>query len=191
MRVGGKQIGVRRSPSLKIGSVRRGSDAFVKDRSCSEKIGKIREWASSLRSYCWTDGRHLDRAEHGPGRTLNTDNTPGPAPHTTTIRYNTTRERGLCPISAWLGSVRFGSWARLFTMSRAALQPSQQKLAEKLTILNDRGVGMLTRIYNIKKVRRDHQSREIASKKHNQTNTPNANANASLLAPQEMRKTRL
>uniref|UniRef100_A0AAR2IJ89 Nck-associated protein 1 n=1 Tax=Pygocentrus nattereri TaxID=42514 RepID=A0AAR2IJ89_PYGNA len=36
-------------------------------------------------------------------------------------------------------------------MSRAVLQPSQQKLAEKLTILNDRGVGMLTRIYNIKK----------------------------------------
>uniref|UniRef100_A0A8C1GFQ8 Nck-associated protein 1 n=1 Tax=Cyprinus carpio TaxID=7962 RepID=A0A8C1GFQ8_CYPCA len=29
--------------------------------------------------------------------------------------------------------------------------PSQQKLAEKLTILNDRGIGMLTRIYNIKK----------------------------------------
>ena len=28
---------------------------------------------------------------------------------------------------------------------------SQQKLAEKLTILRDRGVGMLTRIYNIKK----------------------------------------
>uniref|UniRef100_A0A8C4SWI5 Uncharacterized protein n=1 Tax=Erpetoichthys calabaricus TaxID=27687 RepID=A0A8C4SWI5_ERPCA len=38
-------------------------------------------------------------------------------------------------------------------MSRAVLQPSQQKLAEKLTILNDRGIGMLTRIYNIKKVR--------------------------------------
>uniref|UniRef100_A0A3B3RR45 Uncharacterized protein n=1 Tax=Paramormyrops kingsleyae TaxID=1676925 RepID=A0A3B3RR45_9TELE len=37
-------------------------------------------------------------------------------------------------------------------MSRAALQPSQQKLAEKLTILNDRGIGMLTRVYNIKKV---------------------------------------
>uniref|UniRef100_A0A8B9LV23 Nck-associated protein 1 n=1 Tax=Astyanax mexicanus TaxID=7994 RepID=A0A8B9LV23_ASTMX len=36
-------------------------------------------------------------------------------------------------------------------MSRAVLQPSQQKLAEKLTILNDRGLGMLTRIYNIKK----------------------------------------
>uniref|UniRef100_A0AAY4ETV1 Nck-associated protein 1 n=1 Tax=Denticeps clupeoides TaxID=299321 RepID=A0AAY4ETV1_9TELE len=36
-------------------------------------------------------------------------------------------------------------------MSRGVLQPSQQKLAEKLTILNDRGVGMLTRIYNIKK----------------------------------------
>ena len=28
---------------------------------------------------------------------------------------------------------------------------SQQKLAEKLTILRDRGLGMLTRIYNIKK----------------------------------------
>ncbi|KAI5615420.1 nck-associated protein 1 isoform X3, partial [Silurus asotus] len=36
-------------------------------------------------------------------------------------------------------------------MSRSVLQPSQQKLAEKLTILNDRGIGMLTRIYNIKK----------------------------------------
>uniref|UniRef100_A0A8C8F2L4 Nck-associated protein 1 n=1 Tax=Oncorhynchus tshawytscha TaxID=74940 RepID=A0A8C8F2L4_ONCTS len=29
--------------------------------------------------------------------------------------------------------------------------PSQQKLAEKFTILNDRGIGMLTRVYNIKK----------------------------------------
>uniref|UniRef100_A0A8C1HDN4 Nck-associated protein 1 n=1 Tax=Cyprinus carpio carpio TaxID=630221 RepID=A0A8C1HDN4_CYPCA len=29
--------------------------------------------------------------------------------------------------------------------------PEVQKLAEKLTILNDRGIGMLTRIYNIKK----------------------------------------
>lgn len=28
-----------------------------------------------------------------------------------------------------------------------------QKLAEKLTILNDRGVGLLTRLYNIKKVK--------------------------------------
>lgn len=37
-------------------------------------------------------------------------------------------------------------------MSRAGIQPSQQKLAEKLTILNDRGIGMLTRVYNIKKV---------------------------------------
>ncbi|NP_001134064.1 Nck-associated protein 1 [Salmo salar] len=37
-------------------------------------------------------------------------------------------------------------------MSRGAMQPSQQKLAEKFTILNDRGIGMLTRIYNIKKV---------------------------------------
>ena len=32
------------------------------------------------------------------------------------------------------------------------INPSQQKLAEKLTILNDRGIGMLTRLYNIKKV---------------------------------------
>lgn len=32
------------------------------------------------------------------------------------------------------------------------ITPTQQKLAEKLTILNDRGVGMLTRIYNIKKM---------------------------------------
>ena len=33
-----------------------------------------------------------------------------------------------------------------------SVAPSQQKLAEKLLILNDRGLGMLTRIYNIKKV---------------------------------------
>lgn len=31
---------------------------------------------------------------------------------------------------------------------------TEQRLAEKLTILNERGVGMLTRIYNIKKVRK-------------------------------------
>lgn len=31
----------------------------------------------------------------------------------------------------------------------------QQKLAEKLSIINDRGVGMLTRIYNIKKVSKE------------------------------------
>uniref|UniRef100_A0A674DHW0 Nck-associated protein 1 n=1 Tax=Salmo trutta TaxID=8032 RepID=A0A674DHW0_SALTR len=37
------------------------------------------------------------------------------------------------------------------TLSRGSLQPGQQKLAEKFTILNDRGIGMLTRIYNIKK----------------------------------------
>ena len=36
-------------------------------------------------------------------------------------------------------------------MARSTV-PSQQKLAEKLLILNDRGLGMLTRIYNIKKV---------------------------------------
>jgi NCK-associated protein 1 len=34
------------------------------------------------------------------------------------------------------------------------INPHQQKLAEKLTILNDRGIGMLTRIFNIKKVKR-------------------------------------
>ena len=32
------------------------------------------------------------------------------------------------------------------------LMPTQHKLAEKLTILNHRGAGMLIRIYNIKKV---------------------------------------
>ncbi|KFM78035.1 Nck-associated protein 1, partial [Stegodyphus mimosarum] len=40
-----------------------------------------------------------------------------------------------------------------------SLVPSQQKLAEKLTILNDRGVGMLTRIYNIKKACGDAKSK--------------------------------
>lgn len=35
----------------------------------------------------------------------------------------------------------------------------EQKLAEKLTILNDRGLGMLTRIYNIKKACSDPKSR--------------------------------
>ena len=39
------------------------------------------------------------------------------------------------------------------TMSGRPFVVSQQKLAEKLTILKDRGVGMLTRIYNIKKGR--------------------------------------
>lgn len=37
--------------------------------------------------------------------------------------------------------------------------PSQYRLAEKLTILNDRGVGMLTRIYNIKKACGDAKSK--------------------------------
>ena len=36
---------------------------------------------------------------------------------------------------------------------------SQQKLAEKLTILHHRGVGMLTRIYNIKKACADQKSK--------------------------------
>ncbi|XP_041365275.1 nck-associated protein 1-like isoform X2 [Gigantopelta aegis] len=43
-------------------------------------------------------------------------------------------------------------------MSRAMI-PSQQKLAEKLTILNDRGNGMLTRIYNIKKMLGNHDNK--------------------------------
>lgn len=39
------------------------------------------------------------------------------------------------------------------------LNVSQQKLAEKLTILNDRGIGMLTRLYNIKKQSSDPKLR--------------------------------
>ena len=35
----------------------------------------------------------------------------------------------------------------------------EQKLAEKMSILNDRGMGMLTRIYNIKKACSDPKSR--------------------------------
>uniref|UniRef100_A0A8C0MS10 Nck-associated protein 1 n=1 Tax=Canis lupus familiaris TaxID=9615 RepID=A0A8C0MS10_CANLF len=78
---------------------------------------------------------------------------------------------GAAPRPAWRGRASVGSGDRASvrgcgkrprsqppaaaagpgTMSRAVLQPSQQKLAEKLTILNDRGVGMLTRLYNIKK----------------------------------------
>lgn len=37
--------------------------------------------------------------------------------------------------------------------------PSHLKIAEKLTILNDRGIGMLTRIYNLKKVCSDPSSK--------------------------------
>lgn len=36
-------------------------------------------------------------------------------------------------------------------MLNHSIVSSQQKIAEKLTILNDRGIGMLTRISNIKK----------------------------------------
>ncbi|XKL65966.1 hypothetical protein PGB90_009386 [Kerria lacca] len=43
-------------------------------------------------------------------------------------------------------------------MSRT-LVSSQQKLAEKLAIINDRGIGMLTRIYNIKKACGDAKSK--------------------------------
>ncbi|XP_063219756.1 membrane-associated protein Hem [Bacillus rossius redtenbacheri] len=39
------------------------------------------------------------------------------------------------------------------------LVPSQQKLAEKLSLINDRGIGMLTRIYNIKKACGDAKSK--------------------------------
>lgn len=37
--------------------------------------------------------------------------------------------------------------------------PSHQKIAEKLTILNDRGIGMLARLYNIKKTCSDPKSK--------------------------------
>ncbi len=37
-------------------------------------------------------------------------------------------------------------------MNNQGILPSQQKIAEKLTILNDRGVGMLARLSNLKKV---------------------------------------
>jgi len=37
--------------------------------------------------------------------------------------------------------------------------PNQQKIAEKLIILNDRGLGILTRIYNIKKACGDTKSK--------------------------------
>ena len=39
------------------------------------------------------------------------------------------------------------------------LNPAQQKISEKLIILNDRGVGILTRIYNIKKACGDAKSK--------------------------------
>ncbi|EFA13274.1 membrane-associated protein Hem [Tribolium castaneum] len=39
------------------------------------------------------------------------------------------------------------------------LAPSERKIAEKLIILNDRGIGMLTRIYNIKKACGDAKSK--------------------------------
>ncbi|XP_014204740.1 membrane-associated protein Hem [Copidosoma floridanum] len=45
------------------------------------------------------------------------------------------------------------------TNQQSQQQPSQQKLAEKLMILNDRGHGMLTRIYNIKKACGDAKSK--------------------------------
>lgn len=47
---------------------------------------------------------------------------------------------------------------RIVTMVRQP-PPSHQKIAEKLSILNDRGIGMLTRIYNIKKACSDNKSK--------------------------------
>ncbi|KAG1685800.1 Membrane-associated protein Hem [Nymphon striatum] len=49
----------------------------------------------------------------------------------------------------------------IVTKMARALNPTQQKLAEKLTILNDRGNGMLTRIYNIKKACGDAKSKPV------------------------------
>jgi hypothetical protein len=46
----------------------------------------------------------------------------------------------------------FFFYFRLIERMAHQINPHQQKLAEKLTILNDRGIGMLTRIFNIKKV---------------------------------------
>ena len=44
--------------------------------------------------------------------------------------------------------------------TRGGLVPlTQQKLAEKLTLLQHRGLGMLTRIYNIKKACADVKSK--------------------------------
>ncbi|XP_072045321.1 nck-associated protein 1-like isoform X2 [Amphiura filiformis] len=43
--------------------------------------------------------------------------------------------------------------------TRMAMNQSQQKLAEKLTVLTDRGQGMLARLYNIKKACQDPKSR--------------------------------
>lgn len=44
-------------------------------------------------------------------------------------------------------------------MMARPIYPNQQKIAEKLIILNDRGVGILTRIYNIKKACSDPKSK--------------------------------
>ena len=44
-----------------------------------------------------------------------------------------------------------------FKMSGAAFIVSEQKLSEKLLILKERGIGMLTRIYNIKKGKTNFQ----------------------------------
>ncbi len=37
-------------------------------------------------------------------------------------------------------------------MNNHGILPNQQKIAEKLTLLNDRGIGMLARLSNLKKV---------------------------------------
>ncbi|XP_033752892.1 membrane-associated protein Hem-like isoform X5 [Pecten maximus] len=77
-------------------------------------------------------------------------------------------------------------------MSRALI-PSQQKLAEKLTVLTDRGRGMLTRIYNIKKMSMlgsaENKPAFLSDKnleaafKHLLRRFPNPDAKASALLP--------
>ncbi|XP_076116135.1 nck-associated protein 1-like isoform X1 [Mytilus galloprovincialis] len=75
-------------------------------------------------------------------------------------------------------------------MSRG-MMPSQQKLAEKLTIMNDRGRGMLTRIYNIKKMLGNPENKPsfLSEKsleavfKHLAKKFPNIDSKSSTLSP--------
>lgn len=62
-------------------------------------------------------------------------------------------------------SLSWSSWPSLSSLwvddegGRLKMDVTQQKLAEKLTILNDRGIGLLTRLYNIKKACGDAKSK--------------------------------
>ncbi|XP_071122006.1 nck-associated protein 1-like isoform X3 [Mytilus edulis] len=75
-------------------------------------------------------------------------------------------------------------------MSRG-MMPSQQKLAEKLTIMNERGRGMLTRIYNIKKMLGNPENKPsfLSEKsleavfKHLAKKFPNIDSKSSTLSP--------